>query len=159
MSRETLIRSTVTHSLAWDENSERPIDRLTAIAYANDMLGSLIVRAFAGDEQAYFHAATQVSMKIRRKCVNISAIRVASAVLTDILDQRCGTCHGRGQMEIGKVVHVCPTCNGSKLRDTRYSPRKVGGKQIPDDLYRLTYEQFSEALSRTVGRAQNYLSD
>ena len=158
MGKEALIKSTIASSLGWDENDEKPVDRLTAIGMAHNPLGSLILRAYGDDRDAYFEAYCIVGrlVRVRADKVRISANRAASAVLADIIDQRCHTCQGRGQIRNKESVHICPTCNGSALRDTRIIRRKVGGKDIPDGLYSEIFRIYADAVVNLI-RATNQM--
>ena len=159
MSRETLIKATHATSLEMDDNQERAVDRIIAIAYSKDPLGSLILRAMAHDKDAYFQASSVVAAKIRKICKGLSASRVASAVLADFIDNKCPTCSGRKAIEINKVVYSCVTCNGSGLKNTRKFKRMVGGKTIPDEVYKLAQLYYSGAYNRVVRNSEIYLTD
>lgn len=154
MSREALIISTIASSLEWDETRPRQVDRVAAIGMANDPLGAFILHAMAGDMKAATDAVSIVSRAIRPHCRNISAARVAAAVLADLIDQRCKPCGGRGVVYSSGVPSTCKSCQGSKLADTRKIKRKVGGKAIPDDLYSKTYIHFSNSLNNISFKAR-----
>ena len=154
-SRESLVVSVVSGSLAWDDNQEKAVDRVTAIGLAHDQIGALVIRSMANDEASRIELVRLVSCRIRSKCINISASRVAASVLADVIDTACETCGGMGTMQVENgVVKVCHSCNGSKLRDTRRNPRKVGGKRIPDELYSKTYAIYSDGIDRMMHKVK-----
>jgi hypothetical protein len=159
MSRESLIKATQAHSLQMDDNHEKAVDRVIAMAYAKDILGSLIIRAMAHDLDAYYEAYTIAANRIRSKTqrFGISANKVAAAILSDMIDQRCKKCGGRGTIEHDQVTKTCLACNGTKIRDTRRNPIKIGGKAIPDEIYAYTYRIYSESYGKVVARTVVFL--
>lgn len=159
MGKESLIVATVASSLSWEETSERAVDRITALAWAQDALGSLVLRAMANDALAYQAAISMVAKAIRRDCVGISASRVAATVLAGFLDQRCRSCGGRGVVYSDKLARTCQHCLGTRLQDTRRSKAKVGGRTIPDAIFAKAYGLYADSLATVCNNATKVLTN
>jgi len=157
--KEALVTATVARSLKWNANEECAVDKLAAMAWAKEPLGSAIVHAIANDALSRRTACDIVARKIRRACdkANLTAALVASVVLADVIDTQCKPCGGRGIVNNDKVVSTCTHCQGTRLRDTRAKERKVGNKKIPDNLYSEAYQLFANALDRIQNRAKYWL--
>ncbi len=134
MGHETLIRCTIASSLAWDENVEKQIDRVTAIAFASrrNELGAAMLRVEALDAQAMRKVVLLVVRRLNHKhhITRGFAERMVMAVLQEILQPGCTTCCGKGEIHReAETVTVCQNCGGTGLH--RFADRDrlamVGG--------------------------------
>ena len=122
MGKETMIKSTVASSLEWDENAERAVDRVTAIALSarRNELGSVMLRVEALDDASLRKAVLLVARRLNHqfRITRGFAERMAVAAVQEYMQPGCITCGGTGSVTQG-VVMVCIRCDGSGFR--RYS--------------------------------------
>lgn len=114
--RESLA-ATAYAGLAWDENTEKAIDRVAASGKA-DPLGLLLWKARYMLESVAYAAAQQELLRIYRKRYRdnptVSAAIVGQA-MREYINPACRACQGRGEMRGGQRIIVCPACNGTKI--------------------------------------------
>lgn len=142
MKHESLIKSTFTGSLAWQEHQERAVDRVTAIGFSgrsNDArmtiqkdFGVTMLRVEAQDPAALRKVILLIVRRLNHKyrITRGFAEKIAFAVMHEYLRANCSACGGKAEIpQKGGVVLICPQCNGSGLH--RYSDsdrsRLVGG--------------------------------
>lgn len=121
MGHEGLIRATTASSLAWAENSEQAVDRVTAIAIASkhNELGSLMLRVEAMDAHSLRRVILLITRKLNHKyrITRGHAEKIAQSALHECLQPHCSACGGRGELHSdGKTVMTCTHCGGSGLR-------------------------------------------
>ena len=119
--------ATALANLDWDENSERPIDRVAASGKINE-LGLLLWKAkYQLEAEAYRRvqiALCEIYGKRYRDAPPIRAALVGQA-LREFLAPACRACRGVGEMMVNDRRVVCEDCGGSKLH--RYSDIERAG--------------------------------
>lgn len=167
MSRETLIKATVTTSLGFDANveAETAVDRIIAIACASrqNELGATILHAEGLDAPSLRKAVLIVARRLNRKCKITLDIGqcIALASLKELLNPHCPDCGGMAfHYHDGQVVKVCSTCNGSGLH--RYTDTEranmAGLSKIPIKVYELAIADARDALANAVRLADSRLT-
>lgn len=162
MGHETLIGCTMATSLKWDDNQEKAVDRVTAIAISSkrNELGALMLRVEATDAQSLRKAIKLIARRLNHKH-RVSrgfAERMANAVLHECLHPHCTHCEGRGERHSeGEAVLTCTHCSGSGLR--RYTDRdrhSIVGSPFNKPAYECALGFVRDSL-HTIVRGANYV--
>ncbi len=105
--------------LGWSEVRERPIDRVAAAGFC-DELGMFLWKA------KYQHSASatvkalrtlEMRFKVRYQGESWDLIRrVVAQCLLEYLKPNCDTCLGRGEMKLEDRIIVCTECRGSSAK-------------------------------------------
>lgn len=134
MSHEGLIRCITAHSLGWDETQEVSIDRITAIGFASryNEIGGAMLRVDALDAGALHKVILLVIRRLNHhhRIDRGFAKKIAFATLHEYMRPNCIYCGGKGEEHRkGRVVTVCPYCEGTGLHRYSDKDRKalVGG--------------------------------
>ena len=105
MGKEAMIKSTVASSLEWDENAERAVDRVTAIALAarRNELGSAMLRVEALDDATLRKAVLLVARRLNHqfRIARDFAERMAVAAVQEYMQPGSVTCGGTGSVTQG----------------------------------------------------------
>lgn len=164
MAHETLIRCTTAKTLEWDENHEKPVDRIVALAHAtrrND-LGGLMLRVEALDAASLRKAILFITRTLAHTH-NINRAhgeRIAVAVLREILHPGCPCCGGKGEIHReNEATTLCNQCRGTGLHRYSNADRMgmVGGK-LNSKAYETALNQARDALVRAVRSANKHLT-
>lgn len=135
MGHERLIKASIAHSLAWLENEECCVDRVTAIGFSSryNEVGDMMLRVDALDADSLRKVILLVVRRLnhRHKIGREFAEKMAFASLHEYMRPNCIYCGGKGETHRkATVVTVCEYCNGSGLH--RYSDRDrnalIGGR-------------------------------
>jgi len=129
MPHERLIKSTIAHTLAWQEFEEKAVDRVTAIGFSSQYneVGDAMLRVDALDADALRKVILLVVRRLnhRHRIERNFAKKLAFASLHEYMRPNCIYCGGKGETHRkGTVVTICQYCNGSGLH--RYSDRDRG---------------------------------
>jgi hypothetical protein len=121
MGKETLVKATCTSSLAWDDNQERAVDRMTAIGVAarRNELGAALLRVESLDESALRKVILLVTRRLnhRHRIARGFAEKMAGAILQEFLNPHCPACGGKREIHLdGHPVIACHACSGSGTR-------------------------------------------
>lgn len=164
MGRETLIRATMASSLAWDDNHQKPVDIVTAIALSSkhNELGSLMLRVEALDAQSMRGVILLIIRRLNHKhhITRGCAERMAQSVLTECLQPHCPDCGGCGELHHdGEAVLTCTHCSGSGFR--RYTDQDrltMIGSPYNSKAYTGALGWVRDALREIVNGANNRLT-
>lgn len=138
MGREALVKSMIAGSLLWNDHEERPIDRITAVAYARqNEVGAAMLRVEALDAAALRKVILLIVRRLNHKfhITRGFAERMAFAVLHEYYRPNCIFCGGKGEIHPkANIIQACPNCSGTGLH--HYTDRDrvalVGGKYNQD---------------------------
>lgn len=119
-----ILASAITGSdLSEDVNCETPLDRIGALAFANDLGGTLWRLKYANDHRSYDRALALLSNKIRQQNKWAGSItmarKICACVLDEWLDEICRQCGGREKIVVEGTPHArhaCPSCSGTGMR-------------------------------------------
>lgn len=116
MIEQRYITATAATSLHEDVNAITPLDVIKASGMSERNIAShylrLISKPSRGDMERVFSALLWVAQS--RKLAQPQ--ESVSQALHWLVDPRCKVCHGAGVLLKGGKEHVCPKCNGEKLR-------------------------------------------
>jgi len=126
MGHERLIKAGIAHSLAWNDNEECCVDRVTAIGFSSkcNEVGDAMLRVDALDADALRKVILLVVRRLnhRHRIERNFAKKLAFASLHEYMRPNCIYCGGKGETHRkGTLVTVCAYCNGSGLH--RYADR------------------------------------
>lgn len=122
--RESVGTAVNASNLASDTLKEHPIDRVAAMARA-DEFGSVLWRLKAGGDRTVLkRAALLLSHRAWEDGIKAGSwelrTRICERVINEWLQDKCTNCKGRGRTGMGKGVVIstradCPMCSGSGL--------------------------------------------
>lgn len=163
MGHETLIGCTQAKTLAWDENYEKPVDRIVAIAHATrrNPMGGLMLRIEALDASSLRKVILLITRSLARTHnINRShGERIAVAVLMEIMQPGCPYCGGKGEIHPeAEAVTSCSSCGGTGLHRYSNTDRAgMAGGKFNAKAYEAALNQARDALVKVVRAANNLL--
>ena len=117
MIQEKIASDVHSANLAWDENYQRAIDRITALGMTDSLGAELLRLKYGNDRAAGKRAICLLAHKAKFALkVELSYARsLATAAIKEYLIDTCEKCHGTGVIGRDK----CSKCDGSGMK--RYS--------------------------------------
>ena len=117
MIQEQIATDVHSANLAWDENYQKAIDRITALGMTDALGAELLRLKYANDRHAGTRALHLLAHKAKFALkVELSYARsLAKAAIKEYLIDTCEKCHGTGVIGRDK----CTKCDGSGVK--RYS--------------------------------------
>jgi hypothetical protein len=152
-------------SLVWDENQEKAVDRVVAIAYAarNNELGAALLRVEALDAAALRKVNLLVVRRLNHKhrITRGFAGRMVLAVMQECLHPGCVYCGGKGETHReAEIITICTICNGSGLhRFTDGDRRAMIGGTYNKAAYEFALGLVRDSLRNVVAAANYRLTD
>lgn len=137
--------------LSDNPNEETNLDRILALAHA-DQLGGLLWRLRLANDAKSFRPAVAVLVKrMRRKAEPLPMLeKIASCAIMEWLDDLCRTCGGRGNIvpkDSPVATHACTVCEGTgRRRHTDFARGRALG--LGPDVARKWEARFAMAHSR-----------
>lgn len=165
MGREALAKATMASTLAWDDNNEMPIDKMTAIAFSarNNEVGALLLRVDALDDVAMRKVILLIVRKLNHeyRIARGFGNRIAVSVLHELLRAGCVSCGGKGEIhrDAGSVL-PCHQCGGTGLqRYTDMDRASLVGGVYNKKAYSAALQFARDALTRIVTGANKRLTE
>ena len=122
---ERLAAAVGTDDLGWSDRATKPVDYVSALASATG-LGSDILRSKTHDQSALHRAILQLAAIARKhgsqRKLPVSegqAHALAKMALIELIRPHCRVCNGAGQVVLGELKVICPSCEGIAVH--RYS--------------------------------------
>jgi len=135
-------------NLAWDENYQKAIDRITALGMS-DALGAELLRfKYANDRHAGTRALHLLAHKAKFALkVELSYARsLAKAAVTEYLIDTCEKCNGTGVIGRDK----CSKCHGSGMK--RYSDgERASTAGFPSESWHAHAKKFDRVMTCMMG--------
>jgi hypothetical protein len=161
--RESLVKSTCASSLVWDENTERAVDRMTAIGMVarNNELGAAMLHAEALDAVALRKVVLLVVRHLHHthRIARGFGEKIAIAVMREYMQPGCPTCGGQREIRNeGEAVHICAACGGTGVHRYTDSSREgmIGGR-YNKAAYESALRQVRDAMAGVVSAANGRL--
>lgn len=149
--RKLLATALQSSDLSDNPLEETALDRILAMAHA-DQLGRLLWRLrLANDAQSFRPAVSVLVKRMRRKAEPLPMLeRIASCAIKEWLDDLCKTCGGRGNIipkDSPAPTHACTVCSGSgRRRHTDFARGRALG--MGPDIARKWEARFAMAHSK-----------
>jgi DnaJ-class molecular chaperone len=164
--REKIVGAFESKNLAWEQDFERAIDRLTAVGMS-DSLGSALFRAkYCNDRESAKRALHLLTHKAAQRLkVEISYARnLSSAAFREWMVDTCDKCQGTGHaMESGHLVQ-CSKCSGTGAKRYTDAERAIAAN-LPIESWKKHESRFNGvviclmgAVAETTGRVRELLS-
>lgn len=105
--------------LSHSDLRETDIDRIGALAFADDLGVALLATKWASDWRAYWRANDLLVHRTKRHCADFRMRKViCRTALLEWLDDSCTVCGGRGSLAATNIspARQCHICDGSGKR-------------------------------------------
>ena len=163
MGRESLVRATSASNLAWDDNHEKSIDRVTALGVAAKInsLGVAVLHAEGLDEESLTRTILLLArgMVKKSRCDMVYAKKIATAAMREHMMPKCRTCGGV-QYDNARVATVCPSCRGTGLhRYTDTDRAQMAGIPRVTRLYTDALQMIRDSASNAVKTSTDRLTN
>ena len=163
MGRESLVRTTSASNLAWDDNHEKSIDRVTALGIAakENSMGVAVLHAEGLDEESLARTILLLARNMVKKsrCGMAYAKKIATAAMREHLMPKCRTCGGV-QYDNARVATVCPSCRGTGLhRYTDTDRAQMAGIPRVTRLYTDALQMIRDSAANAARDASGRLTD
>lgn len=166
--REKIVGAFESKSLAWEQDFERAIDRLTAVGMS-DALGSALFRAKYCNDAAAYQQALAILAKDGAKKLRVMpgyARKLAKVAIKEWIVDADPHCRGSGVFVQSNGIGVsCPKCGGTGMKKWEDHERAlVSGIPVESwDKHQRNFDKISECLSRATsalcGKVNALLAD
>lgn len=152
MIRERIASDVHSSNLAWNENHQKAIDRITALGMT-DALGAELLRfKYANDRHAGTRALHLLAHKAKFALkVELSYARtLARAAIKEYLIDGCEKCNGTGIVKDAGHASSCTKCGGTGVKRYSDSERALAAG-LPVDSWRAHAKKFDGVLICMMG--------